>query len=125
MKKVKALYIYDTINGDLREFFDLNYERIVFGKDTKNEEEHIYASDPIKKHRVEINEYPGKIFNKKGSQYYVVWLTDADKDKAIEIVGNYIIDSIGVEIRTHESFIDRLKKERSRAYRLIKNLPKI
>jgi hypothetical protein len=122
MKKVKSLYIYDTTNGTLMQFFDLNYERIIFSKDTKDEEEHIYASDPIKKRRVEIDEKPGKIFNKKDSHYYVVWLTSPDRNKAIEIIGNYILDSIGVEIRTHESFINRLKKERSLAYKLLKHL---
>ena len=125
MKQVEAVYIYDKDVGKLNQIFGCHQTSLIFRENTPQESVHFYAENPAKHFRIEISEWPGEVFEDQYKNSLVVWFHEVNRDKAIEVIGNYILDSVGTEIRTHESFIKRLQKDRAKAYELLKSLPEV
>jgi hypothetical protein len=122
MKSIKALYIYSKDTGNLSQILDCQFSRILFGSNMNRPNWHYYAEIPIKKFRTEIAEKSEEIFEDTDKRTLTVWLHEIDKDKAIEIIGNYILDRVGTEIKTHKSFINRLLKDQSNAEKLLESI---
>ena len=125
MKPIEAVYIYDKDLGTLKQVLGCRYDRMIFAQYTPNEKVHYYAENPAQRVRIEIAEKSEEVFEDRYKNSLVVWLHELNRDKAIEIIGNYILDQVGSEIRTHESFIRRLQKDRAKAYRLLETLPEV
>lgn len=125
MKSIEALYIYDNDSGTLKQILNCQFTRLVFAQGTPQEKEHYFAEIPIKRFRVECSERSCDVYEDQYKNQLVVWLNEVNRDKAIELIGNYILDRIGSEIRSHESFIKRLQVERARAYKLLESLPEV
>lgn len=113
------IYVY-TYNSDEQRFSHnghMRLEREIINIESRNEHELVYA---VNKHldtpiRIALASKSGKVYFDKASQTYRVWFYTPDRDAAIAAIGNYILDNISETIRTHQSFIDRLTKERDNA----------
>jgi len=125
MKTIEALYIYDKDLGTLDQVIGCRYDTKIFGQGTSNETIHYYAEIPVKKFRVEIAKKSEEVYADPYKNALIVWLHEINRDKAIEIIGNYILDQIGEEIRTHRSFLDRLHEDLKKASNLIESLPHV
>ena len=125
MKPIKVVYIYDRDLGTLTQVHGCQYDRIIYRQYTSKETIHYFAVNPGTPFRIEIAEKSEQVFEDRHKNSLVVWLNESDRDKAIEIIGNYILDRVGSEIRTHESFIRRLQKDRAKACKLLESLPEV
>lgn len=76
----------------------------------------------LRSYRVAISSNPGEVYYDIDAGSYRVWFDAPDYDKAVEIISNYILDRIDIEIRTHQSFIDRLNRDRDLASELFENI---
>lgn len=125
MKPIEALYIYDKDTGTLNRILGCHQTNLTFRENTPQEGVHFYAENPTKHFRIEISEWPGEVFEDQYKNSLAVWFHEVNRDKAIEVIGNYILDRVGTEIRTHESFIRRLQKDRAKVYKLLESLPEV
>ena len=124
MRKI-VLYTYHIDEERFSQTSDLYLERETVGIESRNEYELIFAvsNNNMRRTRIAIAAKPGKVFHDCDSATYKVWFDVPDRDKAIEAIGNYILDHVASEIRTHESFIRRLDAERQQAIKLLESLP--
>mgnify|MGYP006872996632 CR=1 FL=1 len=109
-----VLYAYHVDEERLSQTLDMTIERDIVNIESRNEHELIYAI-PIhgnRNTRLAIASRPGKVYFDQDATCYRVWFDTPDKDKAIEEIGNYILDRIHPEIKYHESFIKRLEDEK-------------
>lgn len=126
MRKI-VLYTYHIDEERFSQTSNLNLERETVDIESRNEHELIFAvsnnNNNMRQTRIAIAAKPGKVFHDYDSATYKVWFDVPDRDKAIEAIGNYILDHVASEIRTHESFIKRLNAERQQAIKLLESLP--
>ena len=124
MRKI-VLYTYHVDEERFSQTSNLMLEREVINLESRNERELIFAVGtlPSMHTRISIASRPGLVYYDQDSASYRVWFDSPDRDKAIEAIGNYILDRVAPEIRTHQSFIKRLQNERARALMLLENLP--
>ena len=125
MRKI-VLYTYHIDEERFSQTSNLNLERETVDIESRNESELIFAvqNKHMRQVRIAIAAKPGKVFHDCDDRVYRVWFDSPDRDKAIEAIGNYILDHVASEIRTHESFIKRLDAERQQAIKLLESLPK-
>ena len=124
MRKI-VLYTYHIDEERFSQTSNLYLERETVDIESRNEYELIFAvsNSNMRQTRIAIAAKPGKVFHDYDSATYRVWFDAPDRDKAIEAIGNYILDHVASEIRTHESFIKRLNTERQQAIKLLESLP--
>lgn len=128
MIRTIVLYTYYIDEERLSQTSNLRLERETVNIESRNEHELIFAipvSQQMNKTRIPIASKPGKVYYNHDANEYRVWFDTADRDKAIEAIGNYILDRVAREIRTHESFIKRLENERTSATQLLEKLPEV
>ena len=128
MIRTIVLYTYYIDEERLSQTSNLRLERETVNIESRNEHELIFAvpiSQQMNKTRIPIASKPGKVYYNHDANEYRVWFDTADRDKAIEAIGNYILDRVAPEIRTHQSFIKRLQNEQASAIKLLKNLPSV
>ena len=120
-----VLYTYHIDEQRFSQTMNLRLERELVNIESRNEHELIFAINdrPERRNRIAIASKPGKVYYDKDSETYRVWFDTQDRDKAIEAIGNYILDNVAAEIRTHESFIRRLNNEKESAIKLLESLP--
>ena len=96
------------------------------GLESRNEHELIFAinTKPTPKMRFAVSSNPGQVYYDPDSSTYRVWFDGYEKDKAIEAIGNYILDRVAPEIRNHVSFIKRLQDEQDQAMKLLEQVSK-
>ena len=75
----------------------------------------------LEKYHLDI---PGTVYYDRDANTYRVWFDSPDREKALESIGDYILDHVSSEIRTHESFINRLEKEKQQAINLLNSVSK-
>lgn len=126
MRKI-VLYSYHSDEQRFSQTNNLVLEREVVGIETYKEHEITFAINtlPVPRIRVTVASKPGEVYYDNAQHIYRVWFDNADRDKAIEAIGNYILDQVAIEIRTHESFIKRLQKEQANASELLKKIPEV
>lgn len=122
MRKI-ALYTYNIDEERFSHTSNLVLEQGAGNVASHNEHELIFAIStlPNTHMRIAIASRPGLVYYDRNSASYRVWFDAPDRvwfdapnrDKAIEAIGNYILDRIAPEIRTHKSFIERLQNERA------------
>lgn len=124
MKKI-VLYTYRIDEERFSQTSNLMLEQGVVNLENYNERRLIFAVSTIPDvHiRIAIASRPGLVYYDRNSATYRVWFDAPDRDKAIEAIGNYILDQIAPEIRTHQSFIKRLQDEQASAIKLLEKLP--
>lgn len=124
MRKI-VLYSYNIDEERFSCTSNLVLEREIINIESRDEHELIFAVStiPSSKIRVSIASKPGQVYYNKDSGTYRVWFDTADRDAAIEAVGNYILDHVADEIKYHSSFIQKLNDERLMAIKLLENLP--
>lgn len=124
MRKI-VLYTYHIDEERFSQTSNLILERETVDIEGRNEHELIFAvsNNNMRQTRIAISIKPGKVFHDYDSRTYRVWFDSPDRDKAIEAIGNYILDHVASEIRTHESFIKRLDEERQQAIKLLESIP--
>lgn len=126
MRKI-VLYIYHVDEERFSQTSNLMLEREIINLEGRNERELIFAVGtlPNMHTRISIASRPGLVYHDRDSASYRVWFDEPDRNKAIEAIGNYILDRVSPEIRTHESFIKRLQNEQARARKLLDKLPTV
>lgn len=126
MRKI-VLYTYHIDEERFSQTSNLMLERATINLEHRNEHELIFAigSDHARQIRIAIAAKPGEVYYDRDSSTYRVWFDEPDRNKAIEAIGNYILDRVSPEIRTHESFIKRLQNEQTRARKLLDKLPTV
>lgn len=124
MRKI-VLYTYNVDEERFSQTSNLMLEREVVNLEGRNERELIFAIStlPNIRTRISIASRPGLVYYDRDSGSYRVWFDFPDRDKAIEAIGNYILDRVAPEIRTHQSFIERLQDELASARKLLEKLP--
>lgn len=123
-----VLYNYYVDEQRMDQNFDLVLERNYINLGSRNEHELIYAvSNKLdRKARYGIASKPGVVYHDHDANIYRVWFDVPNRDKAIEAIGNYILDHVSSEIKSHKSFIERLEKEKKAAIKLLdKRLPTV
>ncbi len=126
MRKI-FLYTYHIDEERFSQTSNLMLERETVNIEGRNEHELIFAIGNSHMHqiRIAVASGPGKVYYDSNSATYRVWFDGPDRDKAIEAIGNYILDRVAPEIRNHKSFIERLEKERARAFSLLEKIPEV
>lgn len=126
MRKI-VLYTYHIDEERFSQTSNLMLEREIANLESRNERELIFAVSTIPNvhTRIAIASRPGLVYHDRDSATYRVWFDSPNRDKAIEAIGNYILDRVAPEIRTHQSFIKRLQNERARALKLLEKLPSV
>ena len=126
MRKI-VLYTYNVDEERFSQRLNLQIEREIVNIESYNEKELIFAVNtlPTDHARVAIASRSGKVYYDRNSETYRVWFDAPDRDRAIEAIGNYILDRVAPEIRNHKSFIERLQYERDSARKLLDKLPKV
>ena len=124
MKKI-VLYTYHIDEERFSQTSNLMLEQEVVNLENYNERGLIFAISTIPNVHVRISvaSRPGRVYYDRDSAAYRVWFDAPDRDKAIKAIGNYILDRIAPEIRTHQSFIKRLQDEQASAIKLLEKLP--
>ena len=119
-----VLYTYHIDEERFSQNSDLILEREISNFESRNEKELIFAVGtlPTMHIRIAIASKQGEVYYDQHKHLYRVWFYEHNKDKAIEAIGNYILDRVAPEIRTHRSFIKRLENERISAIKLLENL---
>ncbi len=114
MRKI-VVYTYHIDEKRFDQSNDLILERDTINIESRHEHELIFAvsNQAYKRSRVAIASKPGAVYYDHHANTYRVWFNSPDRDKAIEAIGGYILDHIASEIRTHRSFVDRLRKEQA------------
>lgn len=125
MRKPIVLYSYHVDEERFIQNSNLVLEREIVNIESRNERELIFAVSTTftPKIRVAIASKPGQVYYNRDADEYRVWFYSPDRDAAISAVGNYILDHVSAEIRTHASFIERLQKERFNAVKLLESIP--
>ena len=125
MRKI-VLYTYHIDEKRFSQTSNLYLEHETVDIESRNEHELIFAvsNNNMRQTRIAIAAKPGKVFHDFDDGVYRVWFDSPNRDKAIEAIGNYILDHVASEIRTHESFIKRLDAERQQAIKLLESIPK-
>ena len=126
MRKI-VLYTYYINEERFNQTSNLRLERETVNIESRNEHELIFAiSNQQMSHvRIPVASIPGKVYYDHNTSTYRVWFDSPDRDKAIEAIGNYILDRVSPEIRTHQSFIKRLQTERASAMKLLEQIPEV
>jgi len=125
MKKIH-LYSYYVNEENFKYDNDTLLERDTLNMESSNKREVTFA---VKLHpqthaRIPISSKAGEVFYNSDTETYRVWFYEPNRNKAIEAIGNYILDRVPPVIRQHESFIARLENERLQAIKLLEDLPK-
>lgn len=125
MRRV-VLYTYDVNEERFSQTTHMVLEREIKNIESFNEKELIFVVGtlPNSHVRIAVASRPGKVYYDRDNGTYRVWFDSIDRDKAIEAIGNYILDRVAPEIRTHQSFIKRLQDEQANAIKLLEQLPK-
>lgn len=125
MRKI-VLYTYNVNEERFSQTSNLILEREIVNLESRNERELIFAVGtlPNMRTRISVASRPGLVYHDRDSASYRVWFDSPDRDKAIEAIGNYILDRIAPEIRTHQSFIKRLQNEQQQAINLLESVSK-
>lgn len=115
------LYTYHIFNQCLSQTANLHLERDLDDVESRNEHELIFAvhTNPAINIRLAIASKPGVVYHDQDSETYRVWFDEPNRDKAIEAIGNYILDTISDEIKFHKSFIKRINEDKDRASKLL------
>lgn len=123
MRKI-ILYTYYIDEQRLETNNNLMLERNIVNLESRSEHELIFAVGTRlgRNIRVGIASKPGKVYHNSNNNTYNVWFDAVDRDAAIEAIGNYILDNVSREIRTHKSFIRRLESEQLNAIKLLEGL---
>ena len=126
MRKI-VLYTYHVDEERFSQTSNLMLEREINNLEGRNERELIFAIStlPNMRTRISIASRPGLVYHDRDSSSYRVWFDSPNRDKAIEAIGNYILDRVAPEIRTHQSFIKRLQKEQASAIKLLEKVPSV
>lgn len=126
MRKI-VLYTYHVDEERFSQTSNLMLEREIINLEGRNEHELIFAVGtlPTMCTRISVASKPGLVYYDQDSASYRVWFDSPDRDKAIEAIGNYILDRVAPEIRTHQSFIKRLQKEQASAKKLLEKVPSV
>ena len=119
-----VLYIYHIYEQRLSQISDLKLEPDLVDTENYNNYELIFAINDKggMSSRIAIPSKPGVAYYDHYTYTYRVWFDTPDRDKAIEAIGNYILDHVASEIKTHRSFINRLKKEQAQAIELLESI---
>ena len=120
-----VLYTYNIDEERFSQTSHVMLEREIKDIESVNEHELVFVVGtlPNAHMRISVAPKPGKVYYDRNSASYRVWFYSQDRDKAIEAIGNYILDRVAPEIRTHQSFIERLQNERASAMKLLDKLP--
>ncbi len=124
MRKI-VLYTYRSDEERFSQTSNLMLEHDAINRENRNKQELIFAVStlPNTPTRIPIASRPGLVYYDQNSAAYRVWFDSPDRDKAIGAIGNYILDRISPEIRTHKSFIERLQIEQASAAKILELLP--
>ena len=124
MRKI-VLYTYHIDEERFSQTSNLMLEQEAVNLENYNGRRLIFAVSTIPDvHiRISVASRPGRVYYDRNSATYRVWFDTPDRDKAIEAIGNYILDRIAPEIRTHQSFIKRLQAEQAMLTLLLEKLP--
>ena len=124
MRKI-VLYTYHLDEERFSQTSNLMLEREVVNLECRNEHELIFAISTLSniRTRISVASRPGLVYYDRDSASYRVWFDSPDRDKAIEAIGNYILDRVTPEIRRHQSFIKRLQNEQASAIKILEKLP--
>ena len=122
-----VLYTYYVDEERFSQTTNLMLERETVDIESRYEHELIFAVSTVgmRKTRIAIASRPGKVYYDENKHAYLVWFDDVNRDKAIEAIGNYILDRVAPEIRTHQSFIKRLQHEQAIATVLLGKIPEV
>lgn len=110
MKKINYLYIYDEDSGEFTLKTNLIFEKLTFGENTLNSEDHYFAVDPAKRFRKEVGGKQGEVFHDYDTHKYYIWLDGPDNTRAIESIKNYINKSTKNFIAAYTKLIEKEKK---------------
>ena len=118
-KMIPALYIYEFDTGNLKQFFNLYYEEA-----ERKDKKYAFATDGVR-FRMSISPDPGTIFENTDTHSIILWLNQLDRDKAIDLISEYILDRISSEIKSHKCFRHRVNNEYLRAIKLLETIPEV
>jgi len=91
IKRIPALYVYDSDTEELTLATDCIMERLVFSQGTSKEKEHIFAVMPSKKFRIEIIDKSNKVLYTESSHKYTVWMHVPDESMARKLIATYML----------------------------------
>lgn len=119
-KRKIALYIYDSDTKEFKSYtVGMTLERQIIDMESRNEHERVYAVNASKKIRFEIADRPDEVFHNHDNHTYSVWYDKPDYYRAIDAIGNYILDHIAPVIRDSKSFLERLQEKKLAAIKLL------
>lgn len=120
--------VYDEAIGVFKNYKDLNFSRLIFNENTKQEKEYCVASNSVRKISYRINEQPMKVYYNSDTSVYTIWSNTWQRDRMIlQITGAVIgrnnreIEKRSLEIRTLEHNISRINYT---ANDILKTIPK-
>jgi len=91
IKRIQALYVYDSDTEELTLATDCIMERLVFSQGTSKEKEHVFAIMPSKKFRIEIMDKSNKVLYIESSHKYTVWMHVPDESMARKLIATYML----------------------------------
>ena len=91
IKRIPALYVYDSDTEELTLATDCIMERLVFSQGTSKEKEHVFAVMPSKKFRIEIIDKSNKVLYTESSHKYTVWMHVPDESMARKLIATYML----------------------------------
>ena len=120
MKKIH-LYSYCVNENDFKHDDSL-LERTTVNFESKNEKELTFA---VKLHpkthtRTPIAPKSEDVYYDEDTKTYRVWFYEPDVDKAIEVIGNYILDRVESMVGQHKRHIAQLEDEGRKATEFLK-----
>ena len=114
-----VLYRYNIDTQELDTYLDMTLERQTIDMESRNERERVYAVNIPKKIRYEIASKSDTIFYDHDSHTYLVWFDKPDHNRAINAIGNYIINNIDAAIRDTEQLLKSQQDEKLAAINLL------
>ena len=97
-RKLAAVYVYNSKDNTFEEYHNLIYERIEFTHQFDGTGSHIYGRDYSRNIRIEVAKHAEEVFHNRLKHEYVVFLNESNKAHAVEILSNYILNRIEIEI---------------------------
>ena len=113
-RKISATYVYDDENDTFAEYLGLTYKRVEFDVRFDGAQYHVYACDQKSKRNFEVAKRSEEIFFDKNKKLYTVYLNTPDKDKAVALMADYLINQIEMDINYLERKLDKAMEKRTK-----------
>lgn len=113
-RKLAAVYVYNSETGAFDVYHDLIYETIDFTHQFDGTGIHVYGRDYARNIRIEIARHAEEIFHNRLKHEYALYLNEDDRKKAVQLISEYLLSRIEIEISYLENQLSIVMAKRKR-----------